>query len=167
MGQNITPYMLQRRAFIESGRPLKKTTPHHIAKKSEKRKAKEKELAGDVSMQRWFEERRPELVGTCQCGCAEPSQKNDDQYYKHSICHLFPKAKFESIYNHPLNYVERAFWGGCHSVMDDTSLDRWPAMADWLDIREKFFVLEPLLSREEKATKFYKALKRLVEENPI
>lgn len=165
MGQNITPYMMQRRAYIEAGRPLKKSTPHPIAKKSEKRKQKEKEMMNDDTMVSWFEDRRKELVGTCQCGCGEKSQKKDDLYYKHSICHIFPKSKFESIAAHPLNYVERAFWGGCHSRMDDRSMDLWPAMADFEDIKAKFFVLAPLLTREERANKFFKKLEELVNEN--
>lgn len=161
----ISDYMRQRQQHILNGRPLNKAKPHPIAKKSEKRKEKEKEMANDDSMVVWFEERRTELTGTCQCGCGSKSCKKDDMYYKHSICHIFPKAKFESVMTHRLNYAERAFWGGCHSVMDDTSMDNWPGFADWDDIKAKFYVLAPLLTREEKATKFYQKLECLVNNN--
>jgi hypothetical protein len=64
-----------------------------------------------------------------------------------------------------LNYVERAFWGGCHGNMDDRSMDKWVGMADWDDIKTKFERLVPYLTLEEKATKFFSHLERLVNEN--
>lgn len=114
--------------------------------------------------EKWFALIRTKLVGTCQCGCGQKSQKKDDMYFRHSCCHLFPKSKFGSIKYHPLNYVERAFFGGCHSVMDDTSMDRWVNFADWDDIKEKFHILAPLLTDEERASKFYSHFERLIYE---
>lgn len=110
----------------------------------------------------WFAMVRKKLVGVCQCGCGNKSQKNDDMYFRHSCCHIFAKSKFPTIQYHPLNYVERAFFGGCHGVLDDTSMDRWVNMADWCDIKEKFYILAPLLSDEERTSKFYNHLERLV-----
>jgi hypothetical protein len=137
---------------------------YSIPKKSAKRIAQEKEeiANADNKMDKWFEATRKKLVGTCQCGCGNPSQKKDDTFYRHCCCHIFPKRTFESVKYHPLNYVERSFWGGCHSVLDDTSMDRWPGMADWFDIVEKFHVLAPLLTDEERATKFYSHLEKLI-----
>ena len=113
----------------------------------------------------WFDETHKKLTGTCQCGCGSKSQKNNPTYWKFSCCHLFPKSKFHSIKTHPLNYVERAFFGGCHSVLDDTSMDRWVGMADWDNIKAKFYILAPLITKEEKATKFYSKLEFLVINN--
>lgn len=112
----------------------------------------------------WFKNIRKKLTGTCQCGCGNKSQKNDDMYFRHSCCHIFPKSKFESVQYHPLNYVERAFFGGCHGILDDTSMDRWVNMADWEDIKKKFYILAPLLTDKERATKFYTHLEKLVYE---
>lgn len=120
------------------------------------------ELDDKVCKEKWFRLIRTKLTGTCQCGCGNKSQKNDDMYFRHSCCHIFPKAKFHSIKYHPLNYVERAFWGGCHGVMDDTSMDRWVNMADWEDVKAKFYELAPLLTDEERSTKFYSHLEKLV-----
>ena len=53
-------------------------------------------------------------------------------------------------------------FGGCHSVMDDTSMDRWVNFADWEDIKERFHLLAPLLTDEERATKFYTHLEKLI-----
>jgi hypothetical protein len=38
-------------------------------------------------------------------------------------------------------------------------------MADWDDIKEKFHLLVPLLTREERGKKFYTMLEKLVYEN--
>jgi hypothetical protein len=117
---------------------------------------------GDTLKENWFKARRKEMVGTCQCGCGKPSQKKDDMYFRHSAAHIFPKALFPSLMYHPLNWVERRFWEGCHSIMDDTSIERWPNMADWEDIKEKFYILAPLLTDEERGKKFYQILEKLV-----
>jgi hypothetical protein len=137
-----------------------------IKRVSDKRRILLKEQTeGKSELEVWFENRRKELVGVCQCGCGNKSQKNDDTFYRGSCCHIFPKRKFKSVMCHPLNYVERAMFGGCHSVMDDTSMDRWVNFADWDDIKSKFYIIAPLLTNEEKATKFYAHLERLVLNN--
>lgn len=161
-------YLQKRRSIalgLEAPPQKKEQTP--LRQVSEKKKAKDaeekKQLKGDDTFkEKWFQARRKRLVGTCQCGCGRPSQKKDDLYFRHSICHIFPKAIFESVALHPLNQVERAFFGGCHTNMDEGGLDKWPNMADWEDIREKFFVLAPLLTEEERAKKFYSHLEKLV-----
>lgn len=155
------------RAIKEQAKEPKAKRFYQIPKVSEKRKAiiqAEKELRGvdDTLMENWFKARRRDMVGICQCGCGKPSQKKDDMYFRHSAAHIFPKSKFESIMYHPLNFVERAFFGGCHSIMDDTSMERWPNMADWDDIKEKFHALAPLLTEGERSLKFYSFLENLI-----
>lgn len=141
-----------------------------IAKKSGKKIAeeaaeKEARRGDDTDKQKWFAARRKELVGTCQCGCGQKSQKKDDLYFHSSICHIFPQRLFPSVDTHKLNFVERAFFGGCHTNMDEGGMDKWPAMADWEDIKLRFHELAPLLTEEERATKFYSTLEKLVYEN--
>lgn len=120
--------------------------------------------------EKWFKNRRREMTGTCQCGCAMPSSKNDDKHFRSSICHIFPQRLFPSVQFHHLNWVERKFWAthntsACHSQMDNTSMDSWPMMADWEDIKEKFVILEPLLTPGERKKKFYLHLNDLVVSN--
>lgn len=161
----MSDYLQQRRDHIAAGRPLPEKKKYQIPKVSEKRKQKLSEqatVAAKSDMDKFFEDARKRMVGTCQCGCAKPSQKNDDTFYRHCIAHIFPKRAFKSIATHPLNWVERSFWSGCHSQMDDTSMDRWVNFADFDDIKEKFHVLAPLLTDEERATKFYSHLERLI-----
>lgn len=151
-----------------------KRPPRRMSEKMRAKKEAEKKLIssdGDTLMEQWHKARRKEMVGTCQCGCGEPSQKKDNIHFRSSAAHIFPKFLFESVKYHPLNWVERRFWAGvtgtsaCHSLMDDTSMDRWANFADWEDIKEKFWILVPLLTPEEKATNFYSRLEKLVYEN--
>ena len=151
--------LLPKMEFKKPPKPLKKVSDKKAAEKA----LTKVELGEDETLkEKWFKARRKEMIGTCQCGCAQPSQKKDDMYFRRSVAHIFPQRLFPSIQFHGLNWVERRFWGGCHSVMDDTSMDKWKNMADWDDIKEKFHILSPLLSDEERATKFYKHLEKLV-----
>lgn len=155
------------RKLKEEARLPKQQKRYTIPKKSKKKlaqEAAEKKLQGsdDTLMEQWFKARRKALTGTCQCGCGQPSQKKDDTFFRGSCCHIFPKAKFESVKYHPMNCIERAMYGGCHARLDEGGLDKWPAMADWDDIKERFHVLAPLLTDEERATKFYSKLESLV-----
>lgn len=149
-----------------------------IPKKSKKKiaqEAEEKKLVssdGDTLKEQWFRARRKEMTGTCACGCGEPSQKKDDLYFRHSAAHIFPKGLFKSVMYHPQNWVERRFWAGiqggnaCHTIMDEAGLDRWPNMEDFQYIRDKFFILAPLLTDAERALNFYRSLEKLVYANP-
>jgi hypothetical protein len=154
------------RAIKEAAKLPKEPKRYVIPKISEKKKLKEAELraiAGDeTEKEKWFAAIRKKLIGTCQCGCGGKSQKNDDTFFSSSCCHIFPKAIFKSVQYHPLNYVERAMFGGCHSNMDNQSMEKWVNFADWDDIKEKFHVLAPLLTNEERATKFYAHLEKLI-----
>lgn len=139
------------------------TKVYHIPKQSIKKKKEVLENKGvDSDLDIWFNVVRKKLTGYCQCGCGEKSSKNDDKYFKHSCSHLFPKRIFKSIQFHPDNFVERAFWGGCHSVMDDTSIERWVNFDDWEVIKHKFHLLSPLIPQQEKSNKFYTILEKLV-----
>lgn len=157
--------LIRRAQMARIPRAKKPPTPiRKVSKAKAKQQREEKKLQGDEDShkEKWFKARRREMVGTCQCGCGMPSQKNDNMYFRHSAAHIFPKALFPSVQYHPLNWVERRFWGGCHTNMDEQGLDLWPNMADWEDIKEKFHMLAPLLTDEERATKFYTKLEQLV-----
>lgn len=133
-----------------------------LKKQAEQKAQKELRGESDTLMENWFKNRRKEMVGVCQCGCARPSSKKEDASFRSSAAHIFPKKIFLSIMYHPLNYVERNFWNGCHTNMDDRSMDLWVNFADWDDIKEKFHVLAPLLTDEERAHKFYRHLEKLI-----
>ena len=155
-----------RKIREERGKPKEKKV-YRIPKKSAKKlkqEAEQKEQLGDndTLKENWFKARRKEMVGVCQCGCAEPSCKKDEMWFRSSAAHIFPKATFPSVMYHPMNWVERNFWKGCHTNMDQQGLDKWVNFADWDDIKEKFHLLAPLLTNEERATKFYSKLESLI-----
>lgn len=145
-------------------KPLKKVSDKKAAEMKESKKG----LGEDETIkERWFKRRRVEMVGVCQCGCGMPSSRNDDKNFRSSICHIFPQRLFPSIQFHHLNWVERKFWAtqgtsACHSQMDNKSMDLWPNFADWDDIKAKYHELVPLLTDEERKTKFYNHLTFLV-----
>lgn len=146
----------------------KKAIPKVSKKKAAEQKEAKKELGEDDTLkEKWFKARRKEMVGTCQCGCAQKSSKFDDNNFRSSAAHIFPQRLFPSIQFHRLNWVERAIWAtptssSCHTNMDNRSMDLWPMFADWEDIKAKYHELVPLLTDEERATKFYTKLTELV-----
>lgn len=151
--------------FINAGRPLSEKKKYSINKKSKKLIEKEKALkesGSDDSLDKFYERMRKRMVGVCQCGCGEKSQKKDDTFYRNCICHIFPKRLFKSIATHELNWVERSFWNGHHSNMDNRSIELWTKFADWEDIKERFYQLAPLLTEKERTIKFYHNLENLV-----
>lgn len=152
-----------RRVKAEAGipKPKKYYQIPKVSKKRQKRMA-EDSRPEDVKLDEWFIDTRGKLVGTCQCGCGSKSCKNDEMYYRCSICHIFPKAHFKSVATHPLNFVELAFWEGCHTTFDQMGPERWPNLACWDDIKAKVLVMEPYLTPEEKGKKFYQILISLV-----
>jgi hypothetical protein len=164
----MSSYMEKRRNEMLNGKPPVEKKRYSIPKKSAKKMASEKaerdERGGkETEMQLWFIERRKEMTGKCKCGCGRPSQKKDDDTFSFSICHIFPKNKFGSVKTHALNFIELAFIGGCHSNMDNRSIDLWPNMACWPEIKQKVLMMDKVLTKEEKATKFYQKLIGLTE----
>lgn len=116
----------------------------------------------DTVKEKWFRSRQRELKGICQCGCKQPYNKKDELHFRSSCCHIFPQRLFPSVQYHAKNFIERCFWGGCHTNLDEQGMGRWPAMADWSEIKEKFHILAPLLTDEERASKFYRTIEELV-----
>jgi len=150
---------------VKSKYTIPKFSKKRIAQIKANKEAAAENPGIESEMEQWFQMIRLNLTGVCQCGCGNPSSKFNDEYFRFSCCHLFPKAIFETIKTHPLNYVERAFFGGCHDNFDRQGMDKWVCMEDWQDIKYKFTVLSPLLTKEEKATKFYSQFEKLVNEN--
>ncbi len=163
-------YQQRRMAHILADRPLKEKKKYTINKISPKRQEKinkEKEQRGDnqTEKEKWFDSIKPLLTRKCGCGCGLISSRHDTMW-RCNIAHIFPQKLFRSIQFHKENWIERNFWNGHHTNMDNRSLDLWPQFADWQTIREKFFNLSPLLTDKERATKFYHHLERLVYAHP-
>ncbi len=148
-------YLEQRRAFIEAGRPPKEKKIYKIPPISKKKAAlmeAEKGLTsvgGGNELDRWFNERRKEMNGSCG-HCGGKSCKDSDQYFKFSICHILPKAYFPSVATNLNNWLELCFWNqSCHTLMDNKILDL-TEMACWDEIVTKFVAMYPDIAQSEK-----------------
>jgi hypothetical protein len=152
-----------RKLKSEAGIP-KPRKYYQIPKVSAKRKKKmaEDDRPEEVRLDEWFQERRKEMTGVCACGCAGPSCKKDDDFYRNSIAHIFPKAYFKSVATHPLNWIELDFWNGHHTNFDNQGVEKWVNYAAWDDIKAKVIAMDPYLTPEEKGKKFYQILIDLV-----
>lgn len=104
-----------------------------------------------LALQAFFFEARKQMTGVCVCGCQGKSSRDSDQYFKYSIGHVLSKAKFPSIATHPENWVELAFWGGCHTVFDDKGYsyckETKPIL--WEIVVRKFKILFPFIAENE------------------
>lgn len=105
---------------------------------------------GETYKETWFKARRREMTGICSCGCNKPSSKNDDNNFRSSACHILPQKNFPSVQFHPLNFIEMAFWGGCHTNMDERGSDRWDKLACWPEIVRRFKIIYPLTFPNER-----------------
>jgi hypothetical protein len=164
-GENKTmSYLEERRHQKQFGKKPKEEKKYSLRSRTiekyfeNKKTTKTKDESSDI----FFNDQRKVMTGVCQCGCGKPSQKDHDVYFRFCICHIFPKKLFPSIATHPMNWVERAFWGGHHTNMDNRSIELWTSYSDWSDIKEKFHILAPLLSDKERKKKFFTTLEALV-----
>lgn len=162
----------QQERFLQKlqGPKLPERKQYSIPKKSAKRAALEKaekevhitqSTTGkprEGDLQQWFKDRRKDMTGTCRCGCGNSTTKDDDKKYKHSCCHIFPKAIFKSVAINPVNFIELSFWDGCHTNFDNMGVDQWPNLECWDEIKHKVQQLAPLLTPAERATKFFQQL---------
>lgn len=154
MSEDTIPYF-KRMQMIKLGLLPKEAVAKEkkpIAKKSEKRKQEDlekKQMGTDVGLDKWFEERRKEMTGSCK-HCGGKSCKDNDEFYKFSICHILPKAYFPSVATHEYNFIELCFWNNnCHGNMDNKVLDLID-MNCWDEIVTKFCIMYPMIAKEER-----------------
>lgn len=103
-----------------------------------------------AELQRWFEERREEMVGTCS-NCGKKSCKENDDFFRFSIAHILPKAYFPSVKTHDKNWLELCFWGenSCHTNLDHMSLDLIDLNC-FDEVVTKFVSIYPSIAEHEK-----------------
>lgn len=150
----MSDYLKKRFEHMLAGKPLpEKKKPKPISKKSPKRIAKEAEqkeaLGGEpTEKELWFQERRKEMTGRCW-HCGGKSCKDSDEFFRHSCCHILPKAYFPSIALHEFNFIELCFWkNNCHGNMDNKTLDLID-MNCWNTIVERFLIMYPAIDKKE------------------
>jgi hypothetical protein len=145
----------QLRQIREQRDKPKEKKKYSIPKVSKKRQKqlneqKAERISGGNELDRWFNDRRRAMTGLC-ANCGKPSCKNSDQYFKHSIAHILPKAYVKSVATNEFNWLELCFWGenSCHTQMDNGLLDL-TEMACWDEIVIKFQKMYPSISKKER-----------------
>lgn len=112
---------------------------------------KQNQSKWEAGKKQWFADRRKEMNGFCDCGCGKRSSKDSNKYFIFSCCHVLPKKNFDSISLHPENCIELAFFGGCHTTLDDMGYEyckqKKPIL--WDIIVRKFKILYPLIATNE------------------
>lgn len=71
-----------------------------------------------AEMDLWFLQQRKLLTGIC-LNCGQPSEKNNEKYWKWSCCHILPKKKeygFPSVATNMDNCLELCI--KCHTLFD-------------------------------------------------
>jgi hypothetical protein len=138
-----------RRLKNEAGIP--KPKKQYVIPKKSAKKIKQEILAkgDDSALDLWFEERRRDCDGKCH-HCGGKSCKDDDKYFKFSICHILPKSLFPSVATHPSNFIELCFWEkNCHGNMDNNILDM-TEMNCFDEIIQKFQAMYPFIDKKER-----------------
>jgi hypothetical protein len=108
-----------------------------------------KKLRQLTDLKKWFEDRRKEMTGRCK-HCNGKSCKDSNDFFRHSICHLLPKAYFPSVATHEHNWIELCFWGNnCHGNMDNKMLDLTD-MNCFDEIVQKFCIIYPDIAKSER-----------------
>jgi hypothetical protein len=136
---------------IKAQAGIPKPRKNYVIPKKSAKKIKQEIMAkgDDDALDLWFEDRRKELTGRCH-HCGGKSCKEDNKYYRFSICHILPKAYFDSVKTHPLNFIELCFWDkNCHGNMDNKVLDLTD-MNCWDEIVERFVAMYPFIAKEER-----------------
>lgn len=137
-----------------AGLPRQKKV-YKIAKKSAKRLKQEAEgkieskPKGGKVLERWFDERRKEMIGKCMhCGGASTKKNND--YWIFSIAHILPKRLFKSVAAHPLNWIELCYFPpSCHANFDNNMLDI-TELSCFNTVIERFVAMYPDIAPKER-----------------
>lgn len=152
-------YIDDRRNQKLFGKKTEEKKPYYLPKKSVKKIAEEKEAkesGTDGAMDKWHEDGRLSMIGSCLF-CGGRTEKDNNQTYRHSNAHLFAKRKicFPSIKLHPENRIELCYYENCcHTNFDQNVItfedikNEYPKA--WLEIVRKTSILYQVMTEEEK-----------------
>lgn len=147
---------LPKEAVAKSKKPIPKQSPRKKAELAER-----KEAGGDSVLDVFFLEMRKRLRGKCLF-CNSGTTWKNEELWRCSIAHLFPKSKFKSIATREENWVELCW--DCHTDFDNGKIS-WEMIFDSHEIkiiRPKLEILLPLCTQEEKKNKLYGKLENLL-----
>lgn len=108
--------------------------------------AKGEDAIADKDLEVWFDNVKRQIIKNpfCwECGMYIP-----EKYCRHASAHIFPKAIFESVATHPLNYLVLGASCGCH---DKTHrLDTFSDMGVFGEAVRRFRIFEPSITEKHK-----------------
>ena len=140
-----------------------------IGKKKMEEDAAAKLLGSDSEMDIFFAAMRKRMVGKCLF-CSGKTEKDNDEMYRASIAHLFPKRPinqggFPSIGTNENNWIELCHYNNsCHQNFDSGKIT-WEFIKDskeWEIIKEKLYLLLPMIAETEKKHKLYSRIENLL-----
>lgn len=106
------------------------------------RAAKYKE---NTELELWFRARREQMTGYCP-ECQRSTNKNNDKYYKWSICHIAPKGLVPSTATNYHNWIELC--QDCHAEFDST-FEKASKMKCFHEAKKKFQLFKDIIPAEE------------------
>lgn len=102
------------------------------------------------ALNKWFAVIEGEQRGNCKCWeCDRPIP---DGFIRCATAHIFPKKAFESVKTHPLNYLILSA-ACCHDMSH--KVESFKKMGIFREAVDRFLQFEHLLTKEEKAKKYY------------
>lgn len=117
-----------------------------VALASKVRKA-QRETDGTEERELWFLFQRQKMTGVCQeGGCKESTNKNNDVYFRWSICHIVPKSLVPSVSTHPHNCIELCWQ---HHSEFDATFDKASKMQCFAETKRRFELFKHLIPADE------------------
>jgi len=103
---------------------------------------------------RWFEYVATIIKAKPHCwNCGEFIP---EQFYRHASAHIFPKAHFDSVKTHPLNFLILGAGCGCHAEFD-SSIDKACKMQVWPTAILRFTAFESKITETHKYLDLFKS----------
>ena len=99
----------------------------------------------NTELELWFRARRLQMVGYCT-ECSRSTNKDNDKYYKWSICHIAPKGLCPSVATNYYNWLELC--QDCHNEFDST-FEKASKMKCFHEAKTKFQLFKDLIPAEE------------------
>lgn len=150
-------YLQQRLHEKINGKEELPKKVYRIPKKSAKKIAQEAaEKPVNTELDRWYSAMRKMMTGRCEI-CGGKTEKHNDNSFKKSIHHLFPKRKnqFPSVATHIFNRLELCFYdNSCHANLENGSITLESIKKEnpqaWDIIIRRATLVRPSMTEEEK-----------------
>lgn len=163
----LSDYMLRRQGLKNGTRekdpPKPKQGLRQVGVKRLEEQKEEKAAGGDPekkALNKWFGVIEGEQKGNCKCW--ECDRHIPDGFIRCATAHIFPKKAFPSVATHPMNYLILSA-SCCHDKSH--KVESFKKMGIWKEAVDRFLQFEHLLTKEEKAKKYYTLFREAAKES--